>query len=79
LQRVSGITECKKVNGLGHKAVYPSDGSARFGSSLAIRRKMEALSKRKNKVFDSWHPDFVVEVMSPSDNLKDLRGKMVCD
>lgn len=53
------------------------DGSIRAPDASWIRReRWEAVDRRDRRVFTSIVPDFVAEIRSPSDPIKDLRAKM---
>lgn len=53
------------------------DGSALCpDASWVSRDKIEQLSSKQKRIFPRLCPDFVVELMSPSDRLRDVKKKM---
>ncbi|MEM9772213.1 MAG: Uma2 family endonuclease [Cyanobacteria bacterium P01_D01_bin.73] len=55
----------------------PNGGNRSPDLSWISRDRWEALSKEDREKFPPISPDFVLELKSPSDNIKDLRDKMV--
>lgn len=53
------------------------DGSVRSPDAAWVsKKKWDALSEKEKKVFGHITPDFVAEVMSPSDDFQQLKDKM---
>lgn len=53
------------------------DGSALSpDASWVFRDKIEQLSSKQKRIFPRLCPDFVIELMSPSDRLRDVKKKM---
>ena len=44
--------------------------------AFIVKERWESLSRRKREIFPPIAPDFVLELMSPSDSLKDAQDKM---
>lgn len=58
-------------------AFHLPDGSVRLTNSTWVSRdRWEILSERKQELFPPLCPDFVIELLSPSDSLNDMKAKM---
>ncbi|MCY7410590.1 MAG: Uma2 family endonuclease [Chitinophagales bacterium] len=54
-----------------------ADGSIRSpDASFVLKEKWEALTEKEKKSYSPMYPDFVVELMSPSNDLEEMQDKM---
>lgn len=56
--------------------ILPSGAAYSPDASWVLRSRVNSLSKEQKRKFPPLCPDFVVELMSPSDRLSKVKGKM---